>query len=43
LHYEELNNLYSSSNIMRMMGWVRYIVCIGEERNEYRIFVAKPE
>jgi hypothetical protein len=38
LHNEELCNLYSSENIIRMiksrsMRWVRHVVCIGEMRN----------
>jgi TPP-dependent pyruvate/acetoin dehydrogenase alpha subunit len=44
LHNEELHNMYSSPNIIRMiksrrMRWVGQ----GEKRNPYRILVGKPE
>jgi hypothetical protein len=44
LHNKELHNLYSLSNIIRMirprkMRWA----CTGEKRNVYRILVGKPE
>jgi hypothetical protein len=44
LHNEELHNLYSSSNIIRMMKsrrmrWAGQ----GEERNAYKVLVGKPE
>jgi hypothetical protein len=39
LHNEELNYLYSSSNIIRVikwrMGWVGHVARIGERRGEY--------
>jgi hypothetical protein len=41
LHNEELHNLYSSPNIIRMMG--RACSTNGEKGNAYRILVGKPE
>jgi hypothetical protein len=48
LHNEELHNLSSSSNIIRMiksrrMRWAGHVARIGETRNAYRILVRKPE
>jgi hypothetical protein len=48
LHNEELNNLYSSSNIVqviksRKMRWVEHVACMGERRGVYRVLVEKPE
>jgi hypothetical protein len=48
LHNEELHNLYSSPNIIRMMEsrrirWVGHVARMGEQRNAYRILVGKPE
>jgi hypothetical protein len=48
LHNEELHNLYSSPNIIRMiksrrMRWVWHVARIGATRNAYRILVRKPE
>jgi len=48
LHNEELNDLYSSSNIVReiksrRMRWAGYVARMGEERRLYRISVEKPE
>jgi len=48
LHNEELNDLYSSPNIVRMiklrrMRWAGQVVCMGEERGVYRVLVGKPE
>jgi hypothetical protein len=48
LHNEELQNLYSSPNIIRMfksrrMGWAGYLAGMGEEGNVCRILVGKPE
>jgi hypothetical protein len=41
LHNEELHNLYSSPNIIRMiksrMRWPGYVARMGETRNAYRI------
>ena len=48
LHNEELNDLYSSPNIVRVMkwrrmGWVGHVARMGEERGAYRVLVGKPE
>jgi hypothetical protein len=48
LHNEELHNLYSSPNIIRMikskrMRWAGHVARMGETRNVYRILVGKPE
>jgi hypothetical protein len=48
LHNEELHNLYSSPNIIRMMKsrkmrWAGNVERKGETRNAYRILVGKPE
>ena len=48
LHNEELNDLYSSSNIVRViksrrMRWAGHVARIGEERGAYRVLVGKPE
>ena len=48
LHNEELNDLYSSPNIVRViksrrMRWVEHVARIGEERGVYRVLVGKPE
>jgi hypothetical protein len=48
LYNEELPNLYSSLNIIRMiksgrMRWAGHVARMGENRNAYRIFVGKPE
>jgi hypothetical protein len=48
LHNEELNDLYSSPNIIRViksrrMRWTGRIVCMGEGRGAYRILVGRPE
>jgi hypothetical protein len=48
VHNEDLHNLYSSPNIIRMMKlrrmrWAVYVAQIGEEWNAYRILVGKPE
>jgi hypothetical protein len=47
LHIEELHNLYSSPNIIRIiksrrMKWVGHVARM-EKRNAYRILVGKPE
>jgi hypothetical protein len=43
LHDEELYDLYSSPNIVRltksMMRWVRNLACMEEIRNAYKILV----
>jgi hypothetical protein len=48
LHNEELNDLYSSPNIIRViksrrMRWAGYVVCVEEKRGAYRILVGRPE
>jgi hypothetical protein len=48
LHNEELHNLYSSPNIIRMvksrrMRWAGHVAPMGKKRNAYRILVGKPE
>jgi hypothetical protein len=48
LHNEELHNLYSSPNIIRLiksrrMRWAGHVARMGETRNAYRILVRKPE
>ena len=48
LHNEELNDLYSSPNIVRViksrrMKWVGHVARMGEERGVYRVLVGKPE
>jgi len=48
LHNEELNYLYSSSNIVwviksRRMRWAGHVARMGEERGVYRILVGKAE
>ena len=48
LHNEELHDLYSSPNIMRMiksrrMRWAGHVARMGEERGAYRALVGKPE
>jgi hypothetical protein len=47
LHNEELHNLYSSSDIIRMMKlrwmrWAGHVARMGANRNAYRILVGKP-
>jgi len=48
LHNEELNNLYSSPNIVRViksrrMRWAGHVEHMCEERGVYRILVGKPK
>jgi hypothetical protein len=48
LHNEELNDLYSSPNIVRViksrrMRWAGHVSSIGERRGVYRVMVGKPE
>ena len=48
LHNEELNYLYSSLNIVRViksrrMRWAGHVARIGEERGVNRVLVGKPE
>jgi len=47
LHNEELTDLYSSTNIVRViksrMRWVGQVARMGEKRGEYRVLVGKPQ
>ena len=48
LHHEELNDLYFSPNIVRViksrrMRWAGHVACMGEERGVYRVLVGKSE
>jgi hypothetical protein len=47
LHNEELRDLYSLPNIIRIfksrMRWVGHVVQMGEKKNTYRLLVEKPE
>jgi len=48
MHNEELNDLYCSPNIVRVIKWRRmrwagHVACMGEERGVYRVLVGKPE
>jgi len=48
LNNEELNDLYSSPNIVRViksrrMRWAGRVASMGEERGLYRVLVGKPE
>ena len=48
LHNEEINVLYSSPNIVRViksrrMRWAGHVARMGEERGGYRVLVGKPE
>ena len=48
LHNEELNDLYSPPNIVRVinsrrMRWAGHVARMGEEREVYRVLVRKPE
>jgi len=48
LHNEELNDLYSSPNIVRViksrrMGWAGHVARMCVERGVYRVLVGKPE
>jgi hypothetical protein len=48
LHNDELHDLYSSLNIVRVikgrrMWWVGHVTCIGEGRGVYMVLVGRPE
>ena len=48
LHKEELRDLYSLPNIVRVvklrrMRWAGHVVCMGEGRGVHRVLVGKPE
>jgi hypothetical protein len=48
LHNEELNDLYSSPNIIRViksrrMRWAGHVARMGEGRGAYRVLVGRPE
>ena len=48
LHNEELNDLYCSPNIVRViksgrMRWAGHVARMGEEREVYRVLMGKPE
>jgi hypothetical protein len=48
LHNEELNDLYSSPNVIqviksRIMRWAGHVARMGEKRGAYRILVGRPE
>jgi hypothetical protein len=48
LRNEELNNLYSSPNILRVIklrkiSWAGHVARMGEGRDVYRVLVGKPE
>jgi len=48
MHNEELSDLYSSPNIVRVitsrrMRWVGHVARMGEDRGVYRVLVGKPE
>ena len=48
MHSEELNDLYCSPNIVRViksrrMRWAGHVARMDEERSVYGVFVGKPE
>ena len=48
LHSEELNDLYCSLNIFRVIKsktfrWAGHVACMGEKRGVYRVLVGKPK
>jgi hypothetical protein len=48
LHNEELNDLYSLPNIVRVvksrrMRWAGHVARLGEDRGVHRVLVGKPE
>ena len=42
LHIKELYEIYSSTNIIRRMRWVRRVARRGEKRGIYTVLVGKP-
>ena len=47
MHNKELNDLYSSPNIVRViksrrMSWAEHVARMGEERGVYRVLLGKP-
>ena len=48
LHNEELSDLYSLPNVVRVvksrrMRWAGHVACMGEGRGVHRVLVGKPE
>jgi hypothetical protein len=48
LHNDELHNLYSSPNIVRVIKsrrrrWARHVACTGEGRGVYRVLAGRTE
>jgi hypothetical protein len=48
LHNEELQNLYSSTSIIKLLNWRKmrwagHVARMGEKRKEYRLLVGKLE
>ena len=48
LHNEELNDLYASPNIVRVIksrriSWTGHVSCMGKRKGVYRVLVGKPE
>jgi hypothetical protein len=47
LHNEELNDLYSSSNVVRVitarMRWAGHVARMGQRKGIYMVLVGKPE
>ena len=48
LHNEELSDLYSLQNIVRVvksrrMRWAEHVACVAESRGVYRVLLWKPE
>ena len=48
LHNEELSDLYSLPNIVRVvksrrMRWAGHVACMGEGRDVHRVLIGKPE
>jgi hypothetical protein len=47
LHNDELHDLYSSPNIVRVIKsrrmWAGHVTCMGDGRGAYRVLVGRPE